>query len=127
MKYFFIALLSLMISSNSSGQSINTENIKDEERIKKVLTDFTDAWNKHDAKAFSNSFSEDADFIQIKQQKTTIGEINGEPSVCTKEIKALFESAGFIMAISTNMQAWLKIHAVFVACIAAAIIKEKWR
>jgi 2-dehydropantoate 2-reductase len=64
------------------------------------------------------------DYIQIKQQETTIGEINGETSVRIKEIKTLFESAGFKVAISANMEAWLKIHAVFVACIAAAIIKE---
>jgi 2-dehydropantoate 2-reductase len=64
------------------------------------------------------------DYIQIKQQETTIGEINGKISVRIKEIKALFESAGFEVAISDNMEAWLKTHAVFVACIAAAIIKE---
>ena len=28
------------------------------------------------------------------------------------------------MDISKNMQAWLKIHAVFIACVSAAIIKE---
>lgn len=64
------------------------------------------------------------DYIQIKQQETTIGEISGEPSMYIKEIKTLFEKAGFKVTISANMEAWLKIHAVFVACIAAAIIKE---
>jgi len=63
-------------------------------------------------------------YIQIKQQETTIGEINGKISVNIKEIKALFESAGFNVAISDNMEAWLKVHAIFVACVAAAIIKE---
>ena len=64
------------------------------------------------------------DYIQIKQQETTIGEINGETSVLIKKIKTLFESAGFKVAISNNMQAWLKTHAVFVACVSAAIIQE---
>jgi 2-dehydropantoate 2-reductase len=64
------------------------------------------------------------DYIQIKQQETTVGEINGEISVGIKEIKNLFERAGFKVAISSDMEAWLKIHAIFVACIAAAIIKE---
>lgn len=71
MKYFFIALLSLIISSNSDGQTNNAVSSKDEERIKKVLTDFTDAWNKHDAKAFSNIFSEDADFTNVGGKGTT--------------------------------------------------------
>jgi len=65
MKYFLIPLLSLMISSNSDGQKNNTTRTKDEKRINKVLTDFIDAWNKHDAKAFSNVFSEDADFTNV--------------------------------------------------------------
>ena len=41
-----------MISFNSVGQTNDTVRVRDEERIKKVLTDFTDAWNKHTAKAF---------------------------------------------------------------------------
>jgi 2-dehydropantoate 2-reductase len=64
------------------------------------------------------------EYIQIKQQETTIGEINGETSVQIMEIKSIFENAGFKVTISDNMDAWLKTHAVFVACIAAAIIKE---
>ena len=65
MKYYLIALLSLIISSNINGQTKDTVIAKDEERIKKVLADFTDAWNKHDAKTFSNVFSEDADFTNV--------------------------------------------------------------
>lgn len=65
MKYFLIAFLSLMVSSISDGQTNDTTRAKDEEGIKKILTDFTDAWNKHDAKIFSNVFSEDADFTNV--------------------------------------------------------------
>lgn len=63
-------------------------------------------------------------YIQIKQQKTTIGEMNVAISNETKEIKMLFETAGFKTVISTAMQAWLQTHAVFVACVSASIIKE---
>ncbi|HSZ84823.1 MAG TPA: 2-dehydropantoate 2-reductase N-terminal domain-containing protein [Puia sp.] len=63
-------------------------------------------------------------YIQIKQQKTTIGEINGESSDCIKQIKILFEKAGFKTFISNDIVSWLKVHAVFIACMAAAIIKE---
>ena len=65
MKFYVIAILMLMISPFSSGQSKDSSIAKDEELIKKVLTDFTDAWNKHDAKAFSNVFTEDADFTNV--------------------------------------------------------------
>lgn len=64
------------------------------------------------------------DYIQIKQQQTTIGEMDGKASKHTQEIKVLFETAGFEMVISSNMPAWLKLHAVFVACVSASIIKE---
>ena len=64
------------------------------------------------------------EFIQIKQQKTTIGETNGERSETTKILKSLFEAAGFSIELSDNMQAWLKTHAIFMACICASIIKE---
>jgi uncharacterized protein (TIGR02246 family) len=39
---------------------------RDEEAIKKVLADFVWAWNKHDAKAFSMVFAEDADFTNVR-------------------------------------------------------------
>ncbi len=64
------------------------------------------------------------EYIRIKQQKTTIGEINGKLPACIYEIKRVLENAKFEVAVSTDMQAWLKIHAVFIACIAAAIVKE---
>jgi len=95
------------------------------EGIKQVINDLN---NKHIILGFpgvggiyQNNI---IDYIQINQQETTIGEIKGETSNYIKEIKALFEKAGFKVAVSANMEAWLKIHAVFVVCIAAAIIKE---
>jgi 2-dehydropantoate 2-reductase len=64
------------------------------------------------------------DYLPIKQQQTTIGEINGEISESLKKIKTLFEAAGFEVAVSNNIQAWLKTHAVFVTCVSAAIAME---
>lgn len=64
------------------------------------------------------------DYVQIKEQETTIGDIDGNITDLTIEIKGILERAGFKVAVSTNMQAWLKIHAVFVTCVAAAIMKE---
>ena len=65
MKYLFTVLLILLVSSVSTSQVMNSTNQKDEELIKKVLTDFTDAWNEHDAKAFAIIFSADADFTNV--------------------------------------------------------------
>lgn len=66
-----MAILWLIISSNIDGQIKDTVTAKDEERIKKVLADFTDAWNKHDAKSFSNVFSEDVDFTNVVGKSST--------------------------------------------------------
>ena len=68
--------------------------------------------------------NEEIDFVQIKQQKTTIGDINQVKSPLLETIKSLFENAGFATTISNNMDAWLKTHAIFIACICATIIKE---
>lgn len=38
----------------------------DDEEIRKVLASFIEAWNKHDAKAFSMVFAEDADFTNVR-------------------------------------------------------------
>jgi len=64
MRYYLVSLL-LLIVFNSEGQTVNSANSKDEELVKKVLTDFIDAWNKHDAKAFSMIFAVDADFTNV--------------------------------------------------------------
>ena len=44
---------------------------KDEEAIKKVLSDFEAAWNMHDARAFSMTFAEDADFTNVRGRGAT--------------------------------------------------------
>ena len=62
------------------------------------------------------------DYIQIKQQKTTLGEVEGKNSGYLDKIKTILENAKFEVEICNNMQAWLKTHAVFISCIAAAII-----
>jgi len=65
MKYFLLIFLPLVISIDSGAQKNETFPVKDENAILKVLSSFTDAWNKHDAKAFASIFSEDVDFINV--------------------------------------------------------------
>lgn len=62
----FLILSTYAVGQTTSGQARLTGNAKDEEGIRKVLTDFIEAWNKHDAKAFSMVFAEDADFTNVR-------------------------------------------------------------
>ncbi|MEO7834829.1 MAG: 2-dehydropantoate 2-reductase N-terminal domain-containing protein [Ginsengibacter sp.] len=64
------------------------------------------------------------DYVQIKEQKTTIGDIDGNITDLITEIKEILERADFKVTVSTNMQAWLKTHAVFITCVTASIMKE---
>ena len=64
------------------------------------------------------------DYIQIKQQKTTIGEISGPATDQLRAVKTVLENAGFGVGTGSNMPAWLKTHAVFVSCVTAAILSE---
>ena len=65
MKYLYAVILPLMITLTSIGQTSGTAGAKAEEGIKKTLKAFIDAWNRHDAKAFANVFTEDADFTNV--------------------------------------------------------------
>jgi hypothetical protein len=46
-----------------NGSSLNRE--QDEKQIKEVLKSSVEAWNQHDAQAFSMVFAEDADFTNV--------------------------------------------------------------
>ncbi|HEY9076739.1 MAG TPA: 2-dehydropantoate 2-reductase N-terminal domain-containing protein [Anaerolineaceae bacterium] len=56
-----------------------------------------------------------------RTQPTTIGEIDGYPSVRIKTIALTFEQAGLPVHICNNMDAWLKTHVALVSPIANAI------
>jgi uncharacterized protein (TIGR02246 family) len=61
-----ILILSICaVGQTASGEARPTGSTKDEEGIRKVIADFIEAWNKHDAKAFSMLFVEDADFTNV--------------------------------------------------------------
>lgn len=72
MKRAFVAFPLLLIlstyaaSQTVGGETKSTSGARDEEEIRKVLADFVEAWNKHDAKAFSMVFAEDADFTNVR-------------------------------------------------------------
>jgi 2-dehydropantoate 2-reductase len=60
-------------------------------------------------------------YLILKQQRTTLGELNGVKTTRIEQIANVFRAAGFPVAISRDMESWLKTHAAFVSLIAAAI------
>lgn len=59
----------------------------------------------------------------IRQQPTTLGEVDGRITPRLQQVAALFRAEGHPVAISQRMDAWLKTHAVFVTSITAAITR----
>jgi 2-dehydropantoate 2-reductase len=57
----------------------------------------------------------------IPQQRTTLGEPHGGVTQRLREAAAALRAAGFPVALSRRMDAWLKTHAVFVTAVAGAI------
>ena len=60
-------------------------------------------------------------YILIRQQQTTLGEVDGYIAPRLQHLATAFRKAGFSVALSPDMQAWLKTHAVFVSCASAAL------
>ncbi len=66
-----LPLLLLLIVPCASGQTPRIDSTSpkpepDEKGIKQVLAGFVEAWNLHNAKAFSMVFAEDADFTNVR-------------------------------------------------------------
>lgn len=53
----------LMMSTLAFGQAGGGS---DDQGIRQVLAGFVEAWNRHDASAFSMAFAEDADFTNVR-------------------------------------------------------------
>lgn len=67
---------------------------------------------------------EKINYIQIKEQKTTLGDFDGFTSDATKKLKDILVKAGFRVAIENQMKAWMIIHSVFISSASAAIALE---
>ncbi len=63
-------------------------------------------------------------YVRIRQQPTTLGEVDGRITPRLRRLSAMLEQAGFPTALSHNMDGWLKTHAVFVSCVSAALALE---
>jgi uncharacterized protein (TIGR02246 family) len=63
MKNIFITFFCLSIITSATGQTVQM--VQDSQNIQALLDAMSKAWNRHDAKAFSMGFSEDADFTNV--------------------------------------------------------------
>jgi 2-dehydropantoate 2-reductase len=59
--------------------------------------------------------------VSGRQQPTIFGELDGRPTPRLKQIAEIFKSSGFPVAISQNIDAWLKTHTVEIIPTAAAL------
>ena len=62
----YLAVSPFAVGQTMDGRRPRIGSGQDEEAIRKVLSDFVGAWNKHDAKAFSMVFAGDADFTNVR-------------------------------------------------------------
>jgi len=60
-------------------------------------------------------------YLLIRQQQTTLGEVDGRVTPRLQHLATAFKKAGFSVTFSPDMQAWLKTHAIFVSCVCAAL------
>jgi len=56
-------------------------------------------------------------YALIREQPTTLGELDGERTLRLRALATMLQSAGFRTALSGNMIAWLKTHAIFVTAV----------
>ncbi|MCO5286201.1 MAG: hypothetical protein M9898_07295 [Chitinophagaceae bacterium] len=63
------------------------------------------------------------EFIQIKQQNTTIG-YDPNNSKIVEKIKYIFSKSGFPTVYERRMTDWLIIHAIFITCTSVSILNE---
>jgi len=61
-------------------------------------------------------------YVLLRQQPTTLGEVDGKITPRLRRLSAMFAQAGFSTALSRSMDGWLKTHAVFVSCVSAALV-----
>jgi 2-dehydropantoate 2-reductase len=63
-------------------------------------------------------------YMRIRQQPTTLGEVDGRITPRLRQLAAMLAQAGFPTAFSRNMDGWLKTHAIFVTSVSAALALE---
>jgi 2-dehydropantoate 2-reductase len=62
-------------------------------------------------------------YVLINQQKTMLGESNGETTPRIQRLQSVFDDAGFSTKISANIDGWLLAHAAFIVPIALSLYR----
>ncbi len=63
-------------------------------------------------------------YLRLRQQPTTLGEVDGRITTRLRQLAAMLTQAGFPTVLSHSMDGWLKTHAIFVASVSAALALE---
>lgn len=99
----------LFLHNNAAGPQAMVEALGHE----RVLLGFAGAGGKREGHVIHS--------LLIKQQPTTFGELDGRTTQRLEQIATAFKDAGFPVAISSNIDAALKTHAVFITCMESAL------
>lgn len=99
----------LFLHNNAAGPQAMIEALGHE----RVLLGFSGAGGKREGHVIHS--------LLIRQQPTTLGELDGRTTPRLKQIANAFKDAGFPVAISSNIDAALKTHAVFITSIESAV------
>ena len=69
MKKFLLPLIWAILSFALSMPSSAQDNAKDEETIRNIIVEMTEGFNEHDAKAASQMYTVDADFVTVRGER----------------------------------------------------------
>ena len=100
----------LFLHNNAAGPQAMIEALG----LERVLLGFPGAGGKREGHIIHS--------LLIKQQPTTLGELDGRTTQRLEQIANAFKDAGFPIAVSSNIDAALKTHAVFISCLESAVI-----
>jgi 2-dehydropantoate 2-reductase len=99
----------LFLHNNAAGPQAMIEALGRE----RVLLGFAGAGGKREGHVIYS--------LLIRQQPTTLGELDGSTTPRLEQIANAFKAAGFPVAISSNIDAALKTHAVLITAIESAV------
>jgi len=80
----YILIIPVMVVFITVGYKQNQNQGKDEEAIRNVILQMTEGFNKHDAKAATQMYTSDADFVNVRGDK-----YNGAEEI-QKKLAAIF-------------------------------------
>ena len=93
--FLLISIISLLVCHGATGHSQSPTAREDEEAIRKIITETTDAFNKHDAKAFVRFYTPDAELVTVRGER-----MNGAVEI-EKGLTTIFATRAKMAALKT--------------------------